>query len=106
MQRLTSSQKQTIPDGLEKIQRPARTLTSPSQDVLAYSNHPRTSNAPTEAINGRPENLHAIALGLPNLTRYTTRSPIHAGHPKEHPTATTSTRRRAPPNTPTNTKNA
>ena len=104
MQRVISSQKQTIPDGLEKIQTPARTLTSPYQDVLAYFDHPRTSNAPTQAINGHPENLYAIALGLPNLTHYTTRSPIHARHPKEHPTATTSTSRQAPPTTPTNTK--
>ena len=45
MQQLIDSLKQTIPDGLEEIQTLAKTLTSRSQDVLAYFDHPRTSNA-------------------------------------------------------------
>lgn len=53
MQQLIDSLKQTIPDGLEEIQTLARTLTSRSQDILAYFDHPRTSNGPIEAINGR-----------------------------------------------------
>ena len=104
MQRLISSLKQTIPDGLEKNQTLIRTLTSPYQDVLAHFDHPRTSNAPTQAINGRPEHPHAIALGYRNLTHHTIPSLIHTGHPKDHPTATTSTSRRAPPPHPQNTK--
>ena len=47
MQQLIDSLKQAIPDGLEEIQTLARTLISRSQDVLAYFDHPRTSNGPT-----------------------------------------------------------
>ena len=89
MQQLIDSLKQTIPDGLEEIQTLARTLTSRSQDVLAYFDHPRTSNGPTEAINGRLEHLRGIALGFRNLTHYTIRSLIHTGRLKDHLTTTT-----------------
>ena len=53
MQRLISSLKQAVPEGLEEIQALARTLISPGQDILAYFDRPRTSNGPIEAINGR-----------------------------------------------------
>ena len=89
MQQLIDSLKQTIPDGLEEIQTLARTLISRSQDVLAYFDHPRTSNGPTEAINGRLEHLRGIALGFRNLTHYTIRSLIHTGRLKDHLTTTT-----------------
>ena len=89
MRRLIDSLKQTIPDGLEEIQTLARTLISRSQDILAYFDHPRTSNGPTEAINGRLEHLRGIALGFRNLTHYTIRSLIHTGRLKDHLTATT-----------------
>ena len=89
MQRLIDSLRQAVPEGLEEIQTLARTLVSRSQDVLAYFDHPRTSNGPTEAINGRLEHLRGIALGFRNLTSYTIRSLIHAGRPKDHLTTTT-----------------
>ena len=89
MQRLISSLKQAVPDGLEEIQTLARTLVSRSQDVLAYFDHPRTSNGPTEAVNGRLEHLRGIALGFRNLAHYTIRSLIHAGRLKDHLTETT-----------------
>uniref|UniRef100_UPI0026F0661C transposase n=1 Tax=Actinomyces oris TaxID=544580 RepID=UPI0026F0661C len=89
MQRLIDSLKQAIPNGLEEIQTLARTLISSSQDVLAYFAHPRTSNGPTEAINGRLEHLRGIALGFRNLTSYTIRSLIHTGRLKDHLTTTT-----------------
>ena len=54
MQQLIDSLKQTIPDGLEEIQTLARTLISRSQDVLAYFDHPRTSNAPTPGHQRTP----------------------------------------------------
>ena len=89
MQRLIDSLKQAVPDGLEEIQTLARTLISRSQDVLAYFDRPRTSNGPTEAINGRLEHLRGIALGFRNLTHYTIRSLIHTGRLKDHLTTTT-----------------
>lgn len=89
MQRLISSLKQAVPDGLEEIQTLARTLTERASDILAYFDRPGTSNGPTEAVNGRLEHLRGIALGFRNLTHYTIRSLIHAGRLKDHLTETT-----------------
>ena len=89
MQRLIDSLRQAVPNGLEEIQILAKTLTSRSQDILAYFDRPRTSNGPTEAINGRLEHLRGIALGFRNLDSYTIRSLIHAGRLKDHLAATT-----------------
>ena len=89
MRRLIDSLRQAVPDGLEEIQTLARTLTERASDILAYFDRPRTSNGPTEAINGRLEHLRGIALGFRNLTHYTIRSLIHTGRLKDHLTATT-----------------
>lgn len=77
MQRLIDSLKQAVPDGLEEIHTLARTLTERASDILAYFDRPRTSNGPTEAINGSLEHLRGIALGFRNLASYTIRSLIH-----------------------------
>ena len=77
MQRLIDSLRQTIPDGLEEIQTLARTLTERASDILAYFDRPRTSNGPTEAINGRLEHLRGIALGFAQ--------PHALHHPQPHP---------------------
>ena len=79
MDRAITSLTQPVPAGLEEVAAPATTLTSRSQDILAYLERPHTSNGPTEAINGRLEHLRGIALGFRNLTHYTTRSLIHTG---------------------------
>ena len=89
MQRLIDSLRQAIPEGLEEIQTLARTLTERASDILAYFDRPRTSNGPTEAINGRLEHLRGIALGFRNLTHYTIRSLIHTGRLKDHLAAIT-----------------
>jgi transposase len=47
--------------------------------MLAKFDRPRTSNGPTEAINGRLEHLRGSALGLRNLTNYITRSLLESG---------------------------
>ncbi|CAM2964061.1 ISL3 family transposase [Actinomyces slackii] len=91
MQRAIDSLTRPIPAGLEEITALAKTLTSRSQDILAYFERPHTSNGPTEAINGRLEHLRGIALGFRNLTHYTTRSLIHAGRLKDQLKATTYT---------------
>ena len=77
MQRLIDSLKQAIPDGPEEIQTLARTLTERASDILAYFDRPRTSNSPTEAINGRLEHLRGIALGFAQ--------PGQLHHPQPHP---------------------
>ena len=89
MQRLIDPLRQAVPEGLEEIQTLARPLTERAADILAYFDHPRTSNGPTEAINGRLEHLRGIALGFRNLTHYTIRSLIHTGRLKDHLTTTT-----------------
>ena len=56
-------------------------------DILAYFDHPHTSNGPTEAINGRLEHLRGSALGFRNLTHYITRCLLETGgfRPQLHP---------------------
>ena len=63
------------------------TLARRRADILAYFDHPRTSNGPTEAINGRLEHLRGSALGFRNLTHYITRSLLETGgfRPLLHP---------------------
>ena len=80
MQRLIDSLKQVVPAGLEEIIEPARTLIH--RHPWGLLRPPRTSNGPTGAAGGRLEHLHGIALGIRNLTHYTTRSLIHAGRLK------------------------
>jgi len=89
MRRLIDSLRQAVPNGLEEIQTLAKTLTERASDILAYFDRPRTSNGPTEAINGRLEHLRGIALGFRNLTSYTIRSLIHTGRLKDRLAATT-----------------
>ena len=64
-----------------------RTLHRRAGDVLAYFDHPGTSNGPTEAINGRLEHLRGSALGFRNLTNYIARSLLESGgfRPRLHP---------------------
>ena len=63
------------------------TLKRRASDVLAYFDHPGTSNGPTEAINGRLEHLRDSALGFRNLTNYITRPLLETGgfRPQLHP---------------------
>lgn len=56
-----------------------KTLKKRRTDILAYFNHPNSSNGPTEAINGRLEHLRGIALGFKNLHNYIQRSLLHTG---------------------------
>lgn len=53
----------------------------------AYFDRPRTSNGPTEAVNGRLEHLRGLALGFRNLTNYIARALLEAGgfRPQLHP---------------------
>ena len=53
-----------VPRGLTELITLGRTLKRRSRDILAYFDHPHTSNGPTEAINGRLEHLRGSALGF------------------------------------------
>jgi len=76
-----------VPAALVEVRKLATTLTRRAADVLAYFDHPRTSNGPTEAINGRLEHLRGSALGFRNLTNYIARSLLETGgfRPRLHP---------------------
>ena len=53
-----------VPSSLTEIITLGRTLKRRSRDILAYFDHPHTSNGPTEAINGHLEHLGGCALGV------------------------------------------
>ena len=53
-----------VPRGLTELITLGRTLKRRAGDILAYFDHPHTSDGPTEAINGRLEHLRGSALGL------------------------------------------
>ena len=76
-----------MPAALTEIITLGRTLTRRAADILAYFDRPRTSNGPTEAINGRLEHLRGSALGFRNLTNYIARCLLEAGgfRPRLHP---------------------
>ena len=76
-----------VPRSLTEIVTLGRTLKSRAGYILAYFDHPHTSNGPTEAINGRLEHLHGSALGFRNLTYYITRALLETGgfRPQLHP---------------------
>ena len=76
-----------VPKALVELRKLGRTLGKRAEDVLAYFERPRTSNGPTEAVNGRLEHLRGLALGFRNLTHYIARALLEAGgfRPQLHP---------------------
>lgn len=76
-----------VPRSLLELRKLGRTLARRVCDVLAYFDRPRTSNGPTEAVNGRLEHLRGLALGFRNLTHYIARALLEAGgfRPQLHP---------------------
>lgn len=53
-----------VPSPLTEIITPGRILKRRAGDILTYFDHPHTTGAPTETINGRLEHLRGSALGL------------------------------------------
>ena len=87
MHTLITSLSHGVPATLREIIKLGRTLNRRAADILAYFDHPGTSNGPTEAINGRLEHLRGSALGFRNLTNYIARSLLESGgfKPRLHP---------------------
>ncbi|MCL2091757.1 MAG: ISL3 family transposase [Micrococcales bacterium] len=87
MRAVIDSLASAVPTALTELRKLGTTLDKRAEDVLAYFDHPRTSNGPTEAINGRLEHLRGTALGFRNLTNYIARSLLEAGgfRPLLHP---------------------
>ncbi len=79
LQAVIETLKTGIPSELVELRKLGRTLNRRAVDVLAYFDHPGTSNGPTEAINGRLEHLRGIALGFRSLTNYVARSLLETG---------------------------
>ena len=69
-----------VPRGLTELMRLGRTLKRRAGDILAYFDHPHTTNDPTEAINGRLEHLRSRAPGLSETSPTT--SPEHSPKPE------------------------
>ncbi|MDO5618853.1 ISL3 family transposase [Kocuria sp.] len=76
-----------VPAALKELTTLGRTLKRRAADVLAYFDHPGTSNGATEAINGRFEHLRGTALGFRNLGHYLLRALLDTGgfRPLLHP---------------------
>ena len=70
LQKVINAISRGVPAALVELRKLGSTLKRRAGDVLAYFDHPRTSNGPTEAINGRLEHLRGSALGFRNLTNY------------------------------------
>ena len=87
MASLIDSLSHAVPAALSEVNTLGHTLANRAADVLAHFDRPGTSNGPTEAINGRLEQLHGSALGFRNLTNYIARSLLDAGgfRPRLHP---------------------
>ena len=79
MEALIDAIKTGVPAGLEELRTLGRTLQRRRADVLAFFDHPNTSNGPTEAINGLIEHLRGTARGFRNLHHYIARSLLDAG---------------------------
>ena len=76
-----------VPKDLPELITLGRTVKRRSADILAFFDHPGTSNGPSEAINGRLEHLRGSALGFRNITHYIARSLLETGgfRPLLHP---------------------
>ena len=68
-----------IAAGLPELRRLGRTLKRRTGDILAYFDHPHSSNEPTEAINVRLEHLRGTTLGFRNLIHYRIRALLETG---------------------------
>ena len=79
MTELIDAIKAGVPDGLEELRTLGRTLHRRRLDILAFFDHPGTSNGPSEAINGLLEHLRGTARGFRNLGNYIARCLLDAG---------------------------
>lgn len=87
MQSVINSLTSGVPKVLGEVQKLGGTLKQRADDILAYYDHPGTSNGHTEAINGRLEHHRGSTLGFRNLTNYIARSLLETGGFKtnQHP---------------------
>ena len=79
MTRLITSIQSGVPAGLEELRSLGQTMKRRRDDILAFFDHPGTSNGPTEAVNGLLEHLRGTAKGFRNIVNYIARCLPDAG---------------------------
>lgn len=79
MTRLITSIQNGVPAGLEELRSLGQTMKRRRDDILAFFDHPGTSNGPTEAVNGLLEHLRGTAKGFRNIVNYIARCLLDAG---------------------------
>ena len=79
MTRLITSIHSGVPAGLEELRSLGQTMKQHRDDILAFFDHPGTSNGPTEAVNGLLEHLRGTAKGFRNIVNYIARCLLNAG---------------------------
>ena len=79
MTRVIDQLKTGVPVGLDELRSLGQTLQRRRDDILAFFDHPGTSNGPTEAINGLLEHLRGTARGFRNIVNYIARCLLDAG---------------------------
>ena len=79
MTRLVTSLQSGVPAGLDELRSLWQTMKRRRDDILAFFDHPGTSNGPTEAINGLLEHLRGTARGFRSIVNYIARCLLDAG---------------------------
>lgn len=79
MTRLITSIHSDVPASLEELRSLEQTMKQHRDDILAFFDHPGTSNGPTEAVNGLLEHLRGTAKGFRSIVNYITRCLLDAG---------------------------
>ena len=79
MTRLISSLQSGVPTGLDELRSLGQTMKRRRDDILAFFDHPGTSNGPTEAVNGLLEHLRGTARGFRSIVNYVARCLLDAG---------------------------
>ena len=79
MTRLITRIQSGVPAGLEELRSLGQTMKQHRDDILAFFDHPGTSNGPTEAVNGLLEHLRGTAKGFRNIVNYIARCLLNAG---------------------------
>lgn len=79
MTRLITSIHSDVPASLEELRSLEQTMKRRRDDILAFFDHPGTSNGPTEAVNGLLEHLHGTAKSFCSIVNYVARCLLNAG---------------------------
>jgi transposase len=79
MTRLITSIQSSVPASLEELRSLGQTMKRRRDDILAFFDHPGTSNGPTEAVNGLLEHLRGTARGFRSIINHIARCLLDTG---------------------------